>query len=110
VVGNSSSGLYDAPTLKIPAVNIGSRQTGRTRAENVVDVDFDKTAIVKTIRFVLQDSAYRAKLSECRTPYGDGHATERTLDILRRLILGPALVAKWRNSVGPFLAAAVDAA
>ena len=110
VVGNSSSGLFDTPILKIPAVNIGSRQTGRTRAENVVDVVFDKTAIVKTIRFVLQDFAYRAKLAQCRSPYGDGHATERTLDVLKRLILSRALVAKWRNSVGPFLAATVDAA
>jgi UDP-N-acetylglucosamine 2-epimerase (non-hydrolysing)/GDP/UDP-N,N'-diacetylbacillosamine 2-epimerase (hydrolysing) len=103
VVGNSSSGLYDTPTLKIPAVNIGSRQTGRTRGENVIDVDFDKAAIVKTIRFVLQDLGYRAKLAQCQNPYGDGHAAERTVDILKRLILGPALTAKWRNSSGPFL-------
>jgi UDP-hydrolysing UDP-N-acetyl-D-glucosamine 2-epimerase len=108
LVGNSSSGLFDTPPLKVPAVNIGPRQTGRARGENVIDVDFDKTAIVKTIRFVLQDPAYRATLAQCRNPYGDGHATERTLDILKRLILCPALPAKWRNTVGPFLAAAVD--
>jgi GDP/UDP-N,N'-diacetylbacillosamine 2-epimerase (hydrolysing) len=104
VVGNSSSGLYETPTLKIPAVNIGSRQTGRLRADNVVDVDFDKGAIVKAIRFVLEDRDFRARLAECRSPYGDGHATERTVDIIKRLRLGNALTAKWLPDSGPFLA------
>jgi UDP-N-acetylglucosamine 2-epimerase (non-hydrolysing)/GDP/UDP-N,N'-diacetylbacillosamine 2-epimerase (hydrolysing) len=110
IVGNSSSGLYDTPTLKIPAVNIGSRQTGRVRADNVVDVDFDRAAIVRTIRFVLNDAGYRAKLAQCRNPYGDGHAAERTVEVLKRLVLGAALTAKWRNAAGPFLTAASDAA
>ena len=110
VVGNSSSGLYDTPTLKIPAINIGSRQTRRVRAENVVDADFDKAAIVKAIRFVLDDPGYRAGLKQCRNPYGDGRATERTIDVLKRLELGHSLVAKWRNSTGPFLTAASNAA
>jgi UDP-N-acetylglucosamine 2-epimerase (non-hydrolysing)/GDP/UDP-N,N'-diacetylbacillosamine 2-epimerase (hydrolysing) len=103
VVGNSSSGLYEAPTLKIPAVNIGSRQTGRLRADNVVNVDFDRGAIVKAIRFVLDDCDFRARLAECRSPYGDGHAAERTVDIIKRLRLGNALTAKWLPNCGPFL-------
>jgi UDP-N-acetylglucosamine 2-epimerase (non-hydrolysing)/GDP/UDP-N,N'-diacetylbacillosamine 2-epimerase (hydrolysing) len=103
VVGNSSSGLFDTPTLKIPAINIGSRQSGRVRAANVVDVDFDKPAIVNAIRHVISDPEYRKKLAGCSNPYGDGHAAERTLDVLKRLRLGRDLVAKWRNASGPFL-------
>jgi GDP/UDP-N,N'-diacetylbacillosamine 2-epimerase (hydrolysing) len=103
VVGNSSSGFYDTPTLKVPAVNIGSRQTGRVRADNVIDADFDKTAIVKAIRFAIEDAGFRARLARCQNPYGDGRAAERTRDVLKRLVLGPALVAKWRNAPGPFL-------
>jgi GDP/UDP-N,N'-diacetylbacillosamine 2-epimerase (hydrolysing) len=110
VVGNSSSGLYDTPTLKIPTVNIGSRQTGRVRADNVIDADFDKTAIVKAIRFAMEDAAFRTRLARCESPYGDGHAAERTLDVLKRLVLGHSLVAKWRNAPGPFLTAVGDAA
>ena len=105
VVGNSSSGLNDTPTLKIPAVNIGSRQLGRLRADNVVDIGFDKESIVKAIRFVLENAGYRARLAQCCNPYGDGHAAERTVDILKRLILDHALIAKWRNAPGPFLSA-----
>jgi UDP-N-acetylglucosamine 2-epimerase (non-hydrolysing)/GDP/UDP-N,N'-diacetylbacillosamine 2-epimerase (hydrolysing) len=110
VIGNSSSGLYDTPTLKIPAVNIGSRQTGRVRADNVIDADFDKAAIIEAIRFVVEDPGFRLRLERCQNPYGDGHAAERTLDVLKRLVLGHALVAKWRNAPGPFLTAAGDAA
>jgi GDP/UDP-N,N'-diacetylbacillosamine 2-epimerase (hydrolysing) len=103
VVGNSSSGFYDTPTLKVPAINIGSRQTGRARADNVIDADFDSAAIAKAIRFVIEDAGFRARLARCQNPYGDGHAAERTRDVLKRLVLGPALVAKWRNAPGPFL-------
>ena len=101
---------FDTPTLKVPAVNIGSRQLGRVRADNVIDVDFDKAAIAETIRFVLTDPGYRERLAACRNPYGDGKAAMRTVDTLKRLTLGPALVAKWRNSAGPFLVTADNAA
>jgi UDP-hydrolysing UDP-N-acetyl-D-glucosamine 2-epimerase len=104
VVGNSSSGLYETPSLKIPAINVGSRQTGRLRAQNVIDVDFDMSAIVKAVRFVLEDDDYLARLAQCRNPYGDGHAAERTVDIVKRLRLGTALTAKWLPNSGPFLA------
>lgn len=108
IVGNSSSGIYDSPTLKIPVVNIGSRQMGRMRANNVVDVDSDKQAIVDAIRFVLNDSVFRAALADCRNPFGDGHAAERTIDVLRRLRLGPDLIVKWRPFSGQFLTAPGD--
>jgi UDP-N-acetylglucosamine 2-epimerase len=108
VVGNSSSGLYDTPTLKVPAVNIGSRQAGRLRAENVVDVECDRAAIIGALRYVLDNSAYRERLAQCRNPYGDGRAAERTVDVLKRLTLGRDLVAKWRNAPGPFLAPGGD--
>ena len=110
VVGNSSSGIFDTPSLKVPAVNIGSRQANRVRAENVIDADFDRTAIVKAVRFALTDGDFRAGVSQCRNPYGDGRTAERVVDILKRLTLGAPLVAKWRGSPGPFLDAADDAA
>jgi hypothetical protein len=42
-------------------------------------------------------------LANCRNPYGDGHAAERTIDVLHRLRIGAALLAKWRAPTGPFL-------
>jgi UDP-N-acetylglucosamine 2-epimerase (non-hydrolysing)/GDP/UDP-N,N'-diacetylbacillosamine 2-epimerase (hydrolysing) len=108
VVGNSSSGILEAPSFKLPAVNIGSRQHGRFRANNVIDAPFERAAIVNTIRFVLNDSAFRVALANCENPYGDGNTAARVVDILLRLKLGPELIAKWRLSAGPFLAASVD--
>lgn len=95
MVGNSSSGIFEAPSFKLPAVNVGTRQHGRLRAKNVVDVGYDKAAIVEGIRFVLEDREFREGLSACTNPYGDGDTARRTVDILERLRLVPALLTKW---------------
>lgn len=109
MIGNSSSGIVEAPFLKIPVVNIGSRQQNRLRANNVVDVACEHRAIVSAVRFVLDDPEFRRTLVACRSPYGDSHAAERTVDILARLKLGPALIAKWRQPpAGAFLTASND--
>jgi UDP-N-acetylglucosamine 2-epimerase (non-hydrolysing)/GDP/UDP-N,N'-diacetylbacillosamine 2-epimerase (hydrolysing) len=103
LVGNSSSGIIEAPSLKVPVVNIGSRQTGRLRADNVTDVPCRRDEIVNALRFVLQDTSFRRRLAACRNPYGDGHTSERVVDTLTRLKLGPALTAKWLPRSGSFL-------
>jgi UDP-hydrolysing UDP-N-acetyl-D-glucosamine 2-epimerase len=98
VVGNSSSGLFDTPTLKVPVINIGSRQTGRMRGSNVVDVEFDRSRIGAAIRHVLHDPGYREARGRCRNPFGDGRAAERTVAVLKSAPLGQALIAKWLPS------------
>jgi len=107
VVGNSSSGLFDTPTLKVPAVNLGSRQTGRLRASNVIDAPLDRAAIIAAIGRVLNDSAFRKTLEDCRNPFGDGHASERTVAVLKALRLNPALIAKWQPTAEPYLTSPV---
>jgi UDP-N-acetylglucosamine 2-epimerase (non-hydrolysing)/GDP/UDP-N,N'-diacetylbacillosamine 2-epimerase (hydrolysing) len=110
IVGNSSSGIVEAPALKIPAINIGSRQHNRVRASNVIDVPCEREAIVKAVRCALTDAEFRRKLAACRSPYGDGRAAERTVDVLLRLRLGNALIAKWKQApTSAFLAATTDA-
>ena len=104
LVGNSSSGIIEAPALKVPVVDIGSRQAGRLRAANVVNAACERTEIVRAVRFVLEDSDFRDRLAGCASPYGDGHTAERVVAILLRLRLGGALIAKWLPSAGPFLA------
>jgi UDP-N-acetylglucosamine 2-epimerase (non-hydrolysing)/GDP/UDP-N,N'-diacetylbacillosamine 2-epimerase (hydrolysing) len=105
VIGNSSSGIVEAPSFKVPTINIGSRQTGRLRANNVIDTDFDRAEIVRSIQRSLSDSAYRDALANCINPYGDGHTAERTVDILRRLRITPGLTSKWKPSDGAVLLA-----
>ncbi|UUX48376.1 UDP-N-acetylglucosamine 2-epimerase [Nisaea acidiphila] len=78
VVGNSSSGLYEAPSFAIPTVNIGSRQDGRLRASSVIDCPPEKDAILEAMS--------RGFELDCRgtvNPYGDGRATARIVDALR---------------------------
>lgn len=74
LVGNSSAGLYEAPTFGTPTINVGDRQRGRRQASSVVTVDCDVVAIADTLRRTLEMG--RPKLP-VTNPYGDGHAAER---------------------------------
>lgn len=79
VVGNSSSGLYEAPSLYTPTVDIGERQRGRLRAESVVHCEAKATAIVAAIQ-----AAYELDCGGVINPYGDGRAAPRILEALQR--------------------------
>ena len=107
LVGNSSSGILEAPSFKVPVVNVGTRQQGRLRAVNILDVGYDRNGIKEMIRFALQDGPFKAKLADCRNPYGDGHTAEKTVKILTELKLTHALIAKWLPSDEAFLPGAV---
>jgi UDP-hydrolysing UDP-N-acetyl-D-glucosamine 2-epimerase len=76
MVGNSSSGIVEAASFNLPVVNIGSRQAGRLRAANVIDVRDDRAAIADGIARALAP-AFRASLDGLANPYGDGHAGPR---------------------------------
>jgi UDP-hydrolysing UDP-N-acetyl-D-glucosamine 2-epimerase len=85
LVGNSSAGIIEAPSLQVPAVNIGSRQEGRERGENILDVDYRRDAIQDAIRAALTDRAFRDRVAHGRSPYGDGRAAGRIVEILRSI-------------------------
>lgn len=87
LVGNSSSGIHETPTLKIPAVNIGTRQQGRERAANVIDVPHDKLKIQRAIRKALFDTHFRTKLKRMNNPYGNGHSAKKIVRLLRDVSL-----------------------
>ncbi len=82
LVGNSSSGLLEAPTFRIPVVNIGRRQVGRVRGNNVIDVAFNKEMITKSIKRALSSQFKNYLNHKCQLPYGDGHSSQRILKIL----------------------------
>jgi GDP/UDP-N,N'-diacetylbacillosamine 2-epimerase (hydrolysing) len=85
IVGNSSCGILEGPFLKLPAINIGSRQNGRLRSENLIDVPHDRDAIVGAVKLALSDQDFRQRLSRCENPYGDGHSSEKIVDIITNL-------------------------
>jgi UDP-hydrolysing UDP-N-acetyl-D-glucosamine 2-epimerase len=93
MVGNSSSGLIEAPSFALPVVNIGRRQHGRLRAANVVDVGHGREEILAGLRRAL-DPAFRRGLAGLRNPYGDGHAAPRIVRVLAEVALGRRLVQK----------------
>jgi len=72
VVGNSSSGIYEAPSLKKPTVDIGDRQAGREKAASVISCEPYSGPIVKAIH-----QAFALDCSMIASPYGDGHAADR---------------------------------
>jgi UDP-N-acetylglucosamine 2-epimerase len=93
MVGNSSSGLIEAPSFGLPVVNVGSRQRGRLRGANVIDVEPARGEIVAGIRRAL-DPTFRATLAGLANPYGDGHAAPRIAEVLADVELGPRLLRK----------------
>jgi UDP-hydrolysing UDP-N-acetyl-D-glucosamine 2-epimerase len=83
MVGNSSSGIIEAPSFELPVVNIGSRQEGRIRAKNVIDVpEGGRAAIIVAIRKALSRE-FRDTLKGLENPYGDGTASSRILQVLK---------------------------
>lgn len=94
IVGNSSSGLLEAPTFKIPAVNIGRRQSMRFRGINVIDVPFDEVQIVSAIEKAMSKEFHEYLQKECVNPYGDGHSSERILGLLMNTKIDQKLLVK----------------
>ena len=76
VLGNSSSGVIEAPALRTPTVNIGNRQRGRLTSASVVNCGYGTAEIISAIRTAMSKE-HRALCCTVITPYGDGHAAER---------------------------------
>lgn len=86
VVGNSSSGLLEAPSLKKGTVNIGNRQHGRQQADSIINCQPTRQEIKAAIG-QLYSSQFQARLPKVRNPYGDGGASDRVLAVIKQLQL-----------------------
>ncbi|MFQ6049516.1 MAG: UDP-N-acetylglucosamine 2-epimerase [Candidatus Paceibacterales bacterium] len=94
LVGNSSSGIIEAPYFKLPVVNIGKRQLGRVRDKNVIDVKENSRKIFEAINKALSDTKFRKSLKECGKIYGDGQAAERIVKVLKEIEINEKLMEK----------------
>ena len=83
VLGNSSSGLLEVPTFKIPTVNIGDRQTNRLKAISVIDCKPNNIDISKAI-LKAYSKKFQKKISEIKNPYGNGGASKKIISILKK--------------------------
>ena len=88
VVGNSSSGIVEAPAAGVPSINIGDRQSGRLRAASIIDCPADPAAIGAALRTILE-GRFRIDPNE-QPPYGRGGASEKIAGTLRRIELETA--------------------
>ncbi|MCD7907967.1 MAG: UDP-N-acetylglucosamine 2-epimerase [Clostridium sp.] len=83
VIGNSSSGLIEAPSFQIPTINIGDRQKGRLKARSVIDCPAESAAIEQSIRMA-RSPQYRSQISTVINPYGNGNTSNQIVSILYR--------------------------
>jgi GDP/UDP-N,N'-diacetylbacillosamine 2-epimerase (hydrolysing) len=94
LVGNSSSGLLEAPTFRIPVVNVGNRQRGRPQALNIINTSYDAHDIETAIRRTQTDKALRDACNRAVNPFGDGQSSPRIVGILRDIPIDDSLLDK----------------
>lgn len=97
LIGNSSSGIIEAPSMKLPVVNIGSRNVGREHAANVIYVKVDRVKIVKAIKRALDDKIFRVKVVQCKNPWGQGGTSAKIVKILKNIKIDKKLMRKILN-------------
>lgn len=93
-VGNSSSGIKETPAFFCPTVNIGSRQEGRLRGENVIDAPYEVDAIHRAVVSCLEDEAFRKRCRMASNPYGVGEAGKKIANVLSTVDLDARLLRK----------------
>lgn len=93
-VGNSSSGIKETPAFRCPAVNVGSRQDGRLRAKNLIDIGYDEKALLRAFRRCVSDGRFLKTVRTCANPYGRGDAGRRIAAALAEVPLDRRLITK----------------
>jgi GDP/UDP-N,N'-diacetylbacillosamine 2-epimerase (hydrolysing) len=95
IIGNSSSGLLEAPSLKTAAINLGQRQNDRVRAESVIDVSDVSISSINAAIKTLSSDVFRRRLKDVSNPYGDGHSASRIVKILENTVINSQLLNKF---------------
>lgn len=85
IIGNSSSGIIEAPSFKIPTINIGNRQKGRLKAESVIDCENKTQDIIEAIEKV-RSNEFNAKIKNVVNPYGEGNTSELIVNEIKKYL------------------------
>ena len=93
LVGNSSSGIMETASFALPTVNVGLRQQGRERARNVLDAE-PVTLDIREKMAHASSEAFRQSLTRLENPYGNGHASEKIVEVLTTVPLTQRLLIK----------------
>jgi len=89
VVGNSSSGIIEAPSFSIPSVNIGNRQEGRLQPESIIQTGYSVNEIYKGIEKALYDTEFLTKIKTTKNPYGDGDTSKYVIKAIEEILKIP---------------------
>ena len=93
LVGNSSSGIMEAPFLHKPSVNIGARQNGRLKSTSIINVDYNKNRIKKAIKKALENKKTKNTKKQ-RSLYGDGNSSKKIVKLLEKIDLNKIPIQK----------------
>jgi GDP/UDP-N,N'-diacetylbacillosamine 2-epimerase (hydrolysing) len=96
VVGNSSSGLLEAPSFKIPTINIGDRQRGRVLGETIISCNPESVSITEAINKALSQN-FKDSIKYSKNPYGEGNPSELIIEILKNADLQTIIKKKFYN-------------
>ncbi|HEY9262203.1 UDP-N-acetylglucosamine 2-epimerase, partial [Chitinophaga sp.] len=94
LIGNSSSGIVEAPSIGLPVINIGLRQRGRFSAGNVIYTEYDSEEIYIAIIKSVTDIAYRDQVKKINNPYGDGNSAGKISEVLSTIQIDKELIHK----------------
>ncbi len=93
LIGNSSSGIFEAPYFKVPTINIGDRQKGRFMHDSIINTDYSVNSIIDGINKSLEDS-FVSGLQNMNYAFGDGRASEIAINFLEKLVINERLIRK----------------
>ena len=87
LIGNSSSGIHEAASFKLPVINIGTRQNGRLKPKNIVNAEYNRHDIYNKIKFCMFNKKYLKNIKSLKNPYGDGKSSLKICKILDKIDL-----------------------
>ena len=93
-IGNSSSGIKETPAFHCPCINIGNRQQGRLRGNNVIDVGYDKNELKQAVLKCLNNKEFKEQVCVCKNPYGAGNSGLRIAEVLATTEINKTLIQK----------------
>lgn len=93
-IGNSSSGIVEAPSLGTPYICLGKRQKGRERAKNTIDINYNEQELEQAMQKALHNREFLEQVQKKETPYGDGRASQRIVKVLNEIKINKKLLQK----------------
>lgn len=98
VIGNSSSGIIEAPAFGVPTINIGTRQLGRPQAKSILNCCMDTSEIYQSIQYAMTP-AFKLKYKDAVNPYGEGDTANKIVEILASIEFEKFIIKKFKDIV-----------